>query len=191
MSLISKLGFYKSSGTKGSVTVEFALTLPLFIMVMGGIYDIASFGMLSSKVTRIASVIGDTVSRQDISRDQLIAIMNTADEMARPYDFSSGNGEVIVSQVTNVGETTSPSNMTISWQQSLGGGSSAYGAPGGSPVDLPGNMTIIEDQSMILTEVSYTYRPVFIEPIFGVQTIREVSVYAPRNSKMDILLGES
>lgn len=190
MSFLRKLGIKRESESKGSVTVEFALTLPLFIMVMGGIYDIASFGMLSSKVTRIASVIGDNVSRQDITRDQLIAIMNTADEMARPYDFVEGSGEVIVSQITNVGETNQSSNMSISWQQSLGGGSSEHGIPGGAPVDLPGDISVINDQSMILTEVSYVYRPVFIESILGVRTIRETSIFAPRSSKMDVLLGE-
>tara|TARA_A100000171_G_C2125135_1_gene143045 strand:- start:751 stop:1314 length:564 start_codon:yes stop_codon:yes gene_type:complete len=175
---------------RGSVTVEFALVLPLFMMVMGGIYDLASFGMLSSKVTRIAGVIGDTVSRDDLTRTKLRAIMGTADKMARPYDFVKGSGDVIVTQVTNDGETTNPANMVISWQESLSGSTSDYGMAGGAPENLPGDITVIEDQSMILTEVSYVYKPVFIDSIFGTKTIRETSVFAPRSSKMDRLVGE-
>lgn len=178
------------SNQKGSAMVEFALVVPLFVAVMGGIYDLTSLGMVNSKVTRISGTISDMVSRHDLTQTQLRAIMGTAHQMARPYNFAGGAGEVIVTQVTNDGETSDPDNMIISWQESLGDGTSLFGTPGNFPVNLPGGITVIDDQSMILVEVSFIYTPVFLESVLGSQTLTSTSVFVPRLSKMDTLLEE-
>jgi Flp pilus assembly protein TadG len=150
---------------RGNIVSEFALIAPVAILLFSGIYEISNYILLNNKIIRAAGVVGDMISRQNITRQVLTAYLNTASDVLKPFDFNT-NGSIVASQVQNVGLTTDPAKMKISWQQSVKGASSKVGLPGQFPTNLPGNITVIQDQTMIVTEVYLS--PLFL-PIFSPQ----------------------
>jgi Flp pilus assembly protein TadG len=174
---------------RGNILSEFALIAPVAILLFSGIYEISNYILLNNKVIRAAGVVGDMISRQNITRQVLTAYLNTASDVLKPFDFNT-NGSIVASQVQNVGLTTDPAKMTISWQQSVNGASSKVGLPGQFPANLPGNITVIQDQTMIVTEVYYSYKPLIFTNFFPPTILYRASVFAPRTGSMNTLIGE-
>jgi len=174
---------------RGNILSEFALIAPVAILLFSGIYEISNYILLNNKVIRAAGVVGDMISRQNITRPILTAYLNTASDVLQPFDFNT-NGSIVASQVQNVGLTTDPAKMTISWQQSVNGASSKLGLPGQFPANLPGNITVIQDQTMIVTEVYYSYKPLIFANFFPPTILYRASVFAPRTGSMNTLVGE-
>ena len=103
---------------RGNILSEFALIAPVAILLFSGIYEISNYILLNNKIIRAAGVVGDMISRQNITRQVLTAYLNTASDVLKPFDFNT-NGSIVASQVQNVGLTTDPAKMKISWQQSV------------------------------------------------------------------------
>jgi len=174
---------------RGNILSEFALIAPIAILLFSGIYEISNYILLNNKVIRAAGVVGDMISRQNITRQVLTAYLNTASDVLKPFDFNT-NSSIVASQVQNVGLTTDPAKMKISWQQSVNGASSKVGLPGQFPANLPGNITVIQDQTMIVTEVYYSYKPLIFTNFFPPTILYRASVFAPRTGSMNTLIGE-
>ena len=147
------------------------------------------FALLQNKLVRIAGTMSHIVSLQNISRAKLQAIMGTAEKIATPFSFN-GVGGTIITQVSNDGETSNPGNMIISWQETTGNFTSKFGSAGSSPSNLPNDVTVTNDQSLIITEVFYNYSPFIFSGLIDNQMLYKTSVYVPRIGDMDTLLGE-
>ena len=173
----------------GNSTVEFALIIPLFLLLLAGVFEISMYSLLQNKLTRIAGSMSQVISTQNISRDKLLAIMGTANIISDPFDIEKKGG-VIVTQVINKKESLDPANMTISWQEEIGVFKSKFGTPGSSPENLPNDITVIEDQALIITEVYYSYKPIIFSNIIGDNTLYKTSTYVPRLGNMATLLDE-
>lgn len=174
---------------KGAAFVETAFVLPVLILIIGGIFETGMYLLLNSKLTRMAGVVCDAVTRQDLSRASLIGLMDSADTVTRPFDFNK-YGQMVVSQVRNTSTNSDPTKMLISWQQSKNGGVSRIGLPGQRPTNLPGDVTVINDQSMVITEVTYAYSPLIFQGYLPITTLYKVAVYVPRQGDMDTLLAD-
>lgn len=188
MSFIENLKNYFKTN-RGNALSEFAIIAPVAVLLFSGIYEISNYILLNNKVVRTAGVIGDMISRQNITRQTLTAYLNTATDVLKPFDFNA-NGSIVASQVQNVGLTTDPSKMKISWQQNVNGASSKLGLPGQFPANLPGNISVIQDQTMIVTEVYYSYKPLVFASFFPPKILYRASVFAPRTGSMNTLIGE-
>lgn len=181
------LKFFKDD--KGVAFIETALVLPFLILIISGIFEYANYALINNKLVRAAGVIGDMVARQNLNRSNLIAIMQTADKIIQPFNNTT-NAQVVVSEIYNSKFSTDTSKMVISWQQQINGANSRLGTPGNVPVNLPNNITVINDQSLIVTEVFFNYTPRVFKSIFGIKLLYKVSVYTPRSMNMNTLLGE-
>ena len=169
--------------------VELALVLPIMVLLLMGIFEITMYAFLNNKMVRTAGTMSSIVSMQNLSREKLAAIIDTADTFAAPFPFA-GRGGVVVSHIHNEDETDDPANMVISWQESKGGFISRIGAEGDAPIDLPSNITITEDQALIVTEVFYNYEPMVFKNFIGNQLLYKVAMYVPRFGTMYPLIGE-
>jgi len=174
---------------QGSVLIEFAIVLPLIFVLCAGVFELVMFTLLNNKLTRTAGVIGDVITRDDIKRSEITEILNTARSFLKPFEFNSG-GSIVVSQVRNDGLTTDPSNMIISWQVNKNGATSKLGAIGARPVNLPNNLTVINDQAVVVTEVFYQYQPIIFKGFFPDTALYRVSVFVPRVGSMASLKAE-
>ena len=177
------------SQEEGTALVESAITLPILILLISGIFEVTSYALINNKLVRSAGVLGDIVARKNLSRSELISFMESVNVLMAPYN-NNQNIQVIVSHICNDGMTDDPQKMFISWQQQLNAGSSRIGVPGNFPTNLPNNIEVVKDQSLIVTEVFFKYSPLVFEGVLNNDLLYKVSIFVPRGESMKVLLGE-
>lgn len=165
---------------RGLAAIEFALTLPLWVTIILGVSDGTYYMLINEKVDRIAYSVSDIVSQyQDpISLATLKDTANATSQLMNPYVFGA-NGIMIVSSVYK------PAGLspTIKWQY-VGGGSlvknSLIGSTGGTAT-LPNGLTMVDGDSVVITEVYYNFKTLFVsDSLFPTTLIYQVAMYRPR-----------
>jgi Flp pilus assembly protein TadG len=169
--------------TSGNVAVEFALTLPVLMMLMLGSAEMARFVILHQKVDRVAVTTSDLVSRAEtINEGDLDDIFEAADFVAQPFDLAN-LGVVIVSAITN----DDGSGARVAWQRSGGGTSthtSQIGIEGGLAT-LTTDFEVREGETAIIAEVFYDFEPFLSELIVEPQTLYRRAHHRPRLGTLD------
>lgn len=56
------------------------------------------------------------------------------------------------------------------------------------PKNLPNNITVINDQALIVTEVFFNYKPLVFKNFYDTKTLYKISVFVPRVGSMTTLL---
>jgi hypothetical protein len=170
-------------GTGGNVVVEFALAVPVLLLLMLGSAEMARFVILHQKLDRVATTISDLVSRAEtINESQMTDIFTAAGEVAEPFDLA-GLGVVIVSAIVNA----DGNGATIAWQRSGGGsylGSSELGQEGDS-AELPDGFEVREGETAIISEVYFDFTPFLSEMIVEPQIIYRRAHHRPRLGTLD------
>ncbi|MDD5585803.1 MAG: pilus assembly protein [Alphaproteobacteria bacterium] len=163
--------------------IEFALTLPVWIALLIGTLDGAYMMLLSQRVDRITYSVTDLVTQLEVpSLTDLHTIMLAAGELMNPFPFGA-NGVVIVTSLTK------PAGLPvkIDWQQ-IDGGSLARGSKIGTPgfpPSMPNGLTLNDKENVIITEVYYAFKPLFINAgILSAHDMYSVAVYKPRLSTL-------
>lgn len=165
-------------GVAGNAAVEFALTLPVLMLLMLGSAEMARFVILHQKIDRVAVTTSDLVARAEtISESELADIFKAADFVAQPFDLSN-LGVVIVSAITN----DDGSGPTVAWQRSGGGSgteTSQIGQPG-NPANLTADFEVRQGETAIIAEVFYDFEPFLSELIVEPQTLYRRAHHRPR-----------
>ncbi|MDD4616102.1 MAG: hypothetical protein PHW76_03165 [Alphaproteobacteria bacterium] len=190
-----------ASRRKGVAAVEFSLTLailwaPLLLCIIDGTY----FMLVNAKVDRTAYTINDIVTQYPStpSCTTLGDIVRAADKLMEPFSFNPTLGEpradgsfptatgyIIVTSVYQ-DATQGP---IIEWQYNyppkdtvgVATPESAVGEPGdtGASVTLPAGLTLNDNDNVIVTEVHFAFRPLFLDQFLARDLYREV-IYKPR-----------
>lgn len=183
--------FLKNS--RGNAVVEFAIILPMLLILLSGSYEIVMYSLLHNKVARIAGTLSNVVSLQNLNRDQLNMIVSSAEVISAPFEFdpTTGSQGVVISHVRNEGETQDPLNMVVSWQAVDGSMPSRIGAEGGPVTSMPNNLALVGKQSAIVVEVFYTYEPLIFKNFMPPVSVYKTHVSMPRIATMNVLLGET
>ncbi|OJX07949.1 MAG: hypothetical protein BGO76_03610 [Caedibacter sp. 38-128] len=181
------INFFRKN--RGSVLIEFAVILPLIFVLCAGVFELVMFTLLNNKLIRTAGVLGDAITRDDIKRSGITGILNTARSFLKPFEFNT-QGRIVVSQIYNNGLTTDPSKMVISWQVNMNGAVSRLGTVGTRPTNMPNNLTVLNEQAVVITEVFYQYQPIIFKGFFPNKTLYHVSVFVPRVGSMTTLKAE-
>ena len=162
----------------GNVAVEFALALPVLLLMMLGSAELARFVILHQKVDRVAVTMSDLVSRAEtVSESDLDDIFVAAGQVAQPFDI--GNlGVVIVSSVTN----PDGAGPVVAWQRSGGGALSATSQLGieGEAASLSADFEVRQGETAIIAEVFYDFEPFLSEVVVAPQTIYRRAHHRPR-----------
>ena len=168
----------------GGAVIEFALVMPVLIILFAGLYDFAYYILLHDKVTRTSGTIAFIVSKQDLRVSTLQSIMQNANVIIQPFDLRA-NGTIITSQI---GFNTQ-GRMVINWQQRVGLDSSRVGVIGGEPAPLPNNLVITGSERLIVTEVFYNFTPSFLVGVLSPKKLYSISIFPPRIGQMDSLIN--
>lgn len=168
---------------KGTIAIEFALSLPIWIALLLGSMDAAYLMILSQRVDRIAYSVTDIVTQSEtITKNDLDNIFLAAGQLMEPFTFGA-DGIVIVSSIYK----PAGSPQTISWQYSGGGTlprGSKIGIAGGTPT-MPGGLVLNDNENVIIAEVYYAFTPMFINAgILAADDLYRVAVYKPRLSPL-------
>ncbi len=167
----------------GTVAIEFALTLPIWVLLLIGTADAAYMMILTQRIDRVAYSVTDIVTQSDvITTTDLDRILLAASQLMQPFTFGPDGIVIITSIYKPAGQAT-----TISWQYSGGGTlgrSSKVGYVGSYP-SLPNGMTISDNENIIVSEVYYYFRPMFINAgVLSEGDVYRAAIYKPRLSPL-------
>jgi len=154
---------------RGFAAGEFALWLPLLLLIILGCVDATRYILIHQKLDRAATQVADLVGQSEgITPAQLTAVYDAAIQQMLPYDLNT-KGEIIVSSVFRPTGETDPK---VSWQRTHGAtlGVSAIGAEGAT-ADLPSNFTLAESEDVVAAEVFYQYESLFFGAFSGLKNL--------------------
>ena len=161
------------TASDGVSAVEFAFILPTMIMLYLGAFEFSQAITIDRRVTAVSSAAADLVAQaENTSSSELDDIFEAASSIMAPYDASSI--EITVTSVV----ADENNDTTVDWSDSNDGSGHAKGAP----FDLPEELTT-PFSSVIVAEVSYTYKPVIGRFLTEGITLRETFYLRPRRSQ--------
>ncbi len=162
---------------EGAALIEVGLALPIFLTLLTGLVEIGFFLLLTTKLQHAAVSVSDLTTRDEtVSEAVLQDIFAAAPQIIAPFPLGE-RARVIVSAVSQNSSTPA----RVFWQRQGGGTlpvSSAIGAEGAAPT-LPAELTLRNDETIVVTEVFYAYEP-FLFPMLDARTLRRVSYFRPR-----------
>lgn len=172
---------------KGSVLAEFAAFCPIFMLLLLGGIDLSRLVILNQKLDRLATGIGDLVAQADVlTSAQMTQIFDVTTHVASPFDFTR-NGKVIVTSISLVGGVA-----RVNWQ-SAGGGSvavtSRMGVGANAVATLPAGLTVSGNDTLVVSEVFFTFAPLFDIGLVGGEQLYHRSFFRPRVGSLKTLGG--
>lgn len=157
---------------RGAAASEFALVLPVSLVLLTGAIIYGDAIAIDRKVTLTTRTVTDLVTQYtSLSTSDLQTLLNAASAIAAPYSVS--NMVVTVSEVT----TDASGKATVTWSQSLNGTK----RPTGQVVTLPAAIDTASI-SYIFGEVQYTYTPAIGYQVTGPITLHDQTYMSPRLS---------
>lgn len=132
------------SGTSG---VEFAIVLPILLLLLVGTVDLGHALTVSRKIDEIASTTGDMISQQGSwTKSDVANLLSGASFILQPYDTTGLTITVAVDDISSSG------NATVNWSAALNTSALNYGAT--TPVDVPSQIKEAGVQ-VVVTQVQY------------------------------------
>jgi Flp pilus assembly protein TadG len=165
-----RLGTLKDDES-GLALVEFACVMPVLLLMYLGGYQLTDALSCNRKVTITARAIADlTTQNATVTTSTVNTFLSAATQILAPYKASNA-----VVRVTEF-QTDANGNTTVAWSKDNQGGLTA-----GSQYTLPPNIKI-NKSCIILSEVTYAYRPAVSFRIVGPLTLTDHIYMNPRVS---------
>ncbi len=160
--------------TEGFAAVEFAMVVPIMIIMFIGTVEMSESYTLARRVVTISGSVADLVTQSDkVSDGDLDDIMRIADSLLAGYDPSRLEITIISVIADDRG------NPKVDW---------SYDKSGGSPLaqdtpymELPIGL-LPPGGSVVVAKVKYTFRPPISQNIVGELDLQEDFHLQPRRS---------
>lgn len=138
----------------GVSAVEFALILPLMLLIYAGCGEVTSALILDRKVSRAASTISDLVAQQtSVSSTLLGSIFDATLAIIEPYSVSPAKLVVVVVNVTSTGQT-------VVWSQARNDTAATANKAPPSGLTVPSAIATTTGQ-VVVGRVTYAYTSPF------------------------------
>jgi Flp pilus assembly protein TadG len=175
-----RLGMGLLTDRRGIATVEFALVLPVMLLLYFGCIELATAISIQRMVTLTASTVANIVTQYpSISASQTMPdILNAASSVLTPYPVA--NATVRVSLIT----VDAGGNASIAWSKALNGPALTAGLPMTLPAALD-----VPNTSIVYGETSYAYTPAADYINLGALTLSSSVYMAPRSPSGSITLA--
>ncbi len=174
--ILTRFFFEKS----GIAITEFALALPVLIMLFFGAVDVTRYILIVQKTEKLAhSVANVTAQSASITQATLNQVLDASSDIMNPYPMGASGHIIVSSLYKEAGVSTTP---TVRWRYEGGGtlaATSAIGAVGATPV-MPTAFTFTDRENVIAAEVFYRFSPLLPNVWFGTTTIYRSAFYTPR-----------
>jgi Flp pilus assembly protein TadG len=152
---------------EGVAAVEFALVLPVMLLLYVGSIELSDLISVDRRVTVMAGTVGDLVARADgvIYESEVTDYFNAAEEIMTPYKIAG-----LKQLVTSVRISADGSTATVRWSKQSGG---ATEKTVGTTITLPEEIrNISKNKYVIVSETSYSYTP-----LMGIVFQNDVDLY--------------
>lgn len=165
----------------GVSAVEFALVLPLMLIIYAGCGEVTTALIIDRKVSRAASTISDLVAQQmTINSAQMSNIFDAATAILEPYDSSVAKAVVVVVNITSSGQT-------VAWSKARNDIAATVNAapPAGLAVDTK---IFPAGSQVVVGRLTYAYTSPFAEILksvtgSGVYNLTHLFYLKPRQGK--------
>lgn len=166
---------------RGVSAVEFALLLPVMILIYAGVADVSRGVDASRKVSRVASMVGDLISRQiSVMPAQLDDVFKIGATIMMP----SGTAPEVRVSFIKVEEVKNRPNLAVKldWSQKTAGFKESS-----NRVDRENKQTYLpenlrqEPMNYIRVEAQYTYKPL-LSAVLPDIAMEEIYYISPRYS---------
>lgn len=167
---------------QGLAAIEFALLLPVMLLLYLGAFEITQAIAIKRLVTLTASTVANVVTQYaSISASaQMPDILAASQTVMSPYP--AGDTTVVVSCIAVDGS----GNATVSWSQSSPAGNARTT---GAKMTLPSALDT-PNSYVILGETSFAYTPTIDYLHLGTTTLYSSVYMLPRSSSGNVLLTE-
>ncbi|MFC4273197.1 hypothetical protein GQF03_08405 [Sneathiella chungangensis] len=175
---------------RGVAMAEFALMLPVLMLLTAGSFEVARYALMTQKLDRIAATLSDLIARsnvENITETEISNIIDSALYMAQPFDIAGENMIILTSVQGRAGEAPEILSQRISG--SIPSTSSVIGSTIGGDATLPAAFpdagsgeTLADGETLIIAEVYYNFSPYLVGDIgfFGDMKIRANAFFRPR-----------
>jgi Flp pilus assembly protein TadG len=170
---------------RGVTAIEFALVLPVVLLILLGCFEVPRFVLICQRIARTSSGVADLVAQADepITANQMNDIFTAAKIMMQPYDIVA-NGRIYVSSINN----PSGNGVTLTWQKNNGGSvstASKLGLAGSNPSSkIPATLVPGSNEEVLASEVYFNYTPVFSNLIYSGSQLYLIAFTRPRNKNL-------
>ncbi|WP_267552276.1 TadE/TadG family type IV pilus assembly protein [Rhizobium rhizogenes] len=138
-----------ASNRNGASAVEFALLLPILLLLLAATLDLGHALTVNRKLDQIASTTGDVISQQGTwTKSNVAGLLSGMSFILQPYDTTGLTITVAVEDVSANG------NATVNWSAALNTSSLAAGSA--SPITVPAKIQEGGVQ-VVLTRVQYKF----------------------------------
>jgi hypothetical protein len=163
---------------RGFSAAEFALVLPILVILSVGTVEYSRLILLTQKLQSGAFLLADLSARdRTLSTGQLANIFLAIDQVIAPFEFAEAGRAL----VTSIGVDTDD-DPVVNWQCAGGGdleAPSRLGEGAGEAATLPDDLELSPGETIIAAEVFYAYAPLFgLGP--DARVIRRAAFYKPR-----------
>ncbi len=160
------------SDIRGLAAVEFALLLPLMLLLYLGGIEVSQAVSVNRKLTLTVRTAADLASQsRTLSNSEIGNILNASAAVMTPYTNNKLKLTISAVDIDDKGKAT------ITWSRTLNGAA----RPKGQTVTVPSNLKIA-NTSLIWSEGSYDYKPTIGYVITGSITLKDQLYMRPRVS---------
>jgi hypothetical protein len=182
--------FWSHDGNHGSIMVEFAMIVPIFLILIFPVVDYSRYILIQQKAVKAAAFMGDavamsqaieaTTTQADIDTNGLLLkpevlaeVVDTLDVLMMPFESEATSGKELYQAVITQVYRAADGAARIGWQYDqnsksfYGARESIVGVVGGagdigSPATLPAAIaaTLDDGENLIVVEISALYRPI-------------------------------
>jgi Flp pilus assembly protein TadG len=175
-----------ANGEQGVTAIEFALVLPVILLILLGCFEVPRYVLVVQKIARTSASVADLVAQADepITGNQMQDIFIAGKTLMQPYDVVA-NGKIYISSINN----PAAAGVKLTWQRNNGGNDggkgSKLGAEGSNPTaKLPANLVPASNEEVLAAEVYFNYQPVFSSLIYNGSWLYRISYSRPRNKNL-------
>ena len=155
---------------RAAVASEFALILPLGVVLLVGTSEIGTVLLADRKVTRATHVGADLVAQvTSVTTSDLNDVFDAMEAIMQPLPSGA---HLTISSIYHDPDTNA---VSVDWSVSRNGGSNS------GSFSLPSGLTEKGD-SVIVAEVEYDYTPLFRDFILGDITLGDIAYLKPRRT---------
>jgi len=169
---------------RGAILPEFAMAMPILVMMILGGTEISRYVLLHQKLDRVAATMGDLVAQAEtITTADLDNLFDAAGFVASPFAMGA-NGVVVISSIGLVS-----AQPHVNWQRAGGGALPASSDIGttGAVATLPDGLTVRAGETLIIAEVFYAYTPWILGGFTNPSTLYHRAFFRPRYGSLETL----
>jgi len=169
---------------RGVTAVEFALVLPILVLLLLGCFEVPRYVLVIQKISRTSAGVADLIAQADdpVTGNQIQDIFRAGKVMMQPYDIVA-DGKIFITSINNPNGT----GVTVTWQRDNKGKAAAasrVSASGSGSPTIPNDLMPASNEEVLAAEVFFDYQPIFSTLIYSGSQLYSVSYTRPRNHNL-------